>query len=78
MKKKIFLNYSILRVLRLCIGIAIFIQAIIEKNVLLGIAGLFFAGMAIANVGCCTTGACNMKEQKKNQSSKDYPYEEMG
>lgn len=78
MKQAIFNNWNVIRFLRLIMGIAILIQGFMAKDVLFGIAGLLFTGMALFNLGCCTTGNCAAPPAKGNQQSKEIHYEEVG
>lgn len=80
MKQSILSNWSFFRFLRLGIGIAILVQAAMEKDVLFGIAGLLFTGMAVLNVGCCGMGGCNIpkiNQKKSSETTKDISYEEL-
>ena len=80
MKQSILSNWNFFRFLRLGIGIAILVQAVLARDVLFGIAGLLFAGMAIFNVGCCGIGGCstaNTPAKKSSETSKDIRYEEV-
>ena len=77
MKQGLFNNWSIFRFLRLSIGIAIIVQAVAAKDVLFGIAGLLFTGMAVFNVGCCGMGGCNTLTKKNSETTKDITYEEV-
>ncbi len=80
MKQSILSNWNFFRFLRLGIGIAILVQAVMARDVLFGIAGLLFASMAIFNVGCCGMGGCstpNTPAKKTSETSKDIPYEEV-
>ena len=78
MKQAIFNNWNFMRVLRLVIGIAILGQAVVAKDALFGIAGLFFATMAIFNAGCCGTGSCYASPKKNAEATKEATYEEVG
>ena len=80
MKQSILSNWSLFRFLRLGIGIAILVQAVMARDVLFGIAGLLFAGMAVFNIGCCGMGGCsttNTPAKKTSETIKDIPYEEV-
>ena len=55
MKDIIFKNWNVIRFLRLGIGLAIVVQAIIASDVMIALAGLLFTGMAVFNAGCCGT-----------------------
>jgi hypothetical protein len=77
MKQALFTNWTFLRALRLLIGLAIVVQAIVSKDSVFGIAGLLFTGMAIFNVGCCGVGGCNTPIVKNEKSLNDISYEEV-
>jgi hypothetical protein len=77
MKKTIFSNWNFMRVLRLGIGIAILIQAILAKDVVFGIAGLLFSAMAVLNIVCCGTGGCRVLTKRTSVTTKDITYEEV-
>lgn len=77
MKDVLLNNWSIVRFLRLGIGLAIIVQAIIAKDMLFGFAGLLFTGMALFNAACCGVGACATPNQQKKSDSKEISYEEV-
>lgn len=77
MKQAIFNGWNFMRVLRLAIGIAILVQALMAKDAIFGIAGLLFTSMAIFNVGCCGTGSCSTPTKKNTQTKKDINYEDV-
>ncbi|SDM68174.1 hypothetical protein SAMN05421813_11962 [Daejeonella rubra] len=77
MKDLILNNWNIIRFLRLGIGVAIIVQAIIAADILFGLAGLLFAGMAVFNASCCGGGACATPPPGKKSGSKDVSYEEV-
>ena len=77
MKAVIFTNWTLSRLLRLIIGIAILVQAFISKDILFGVAGVLFTSMALFNLGCCGTGACSTPSKKKDENLKDITYEEV-
>ena len=59
--KKIFLNWNLVRFIRLLLGLGIFIQGVFDKDLLRIIIGFLFFGMAIVNVGCCGSNGCSIK-----------------
>jgi hypothetical protein len=77
MKELIFTKWTLSRLLRLIIGLAILVQAFISKDILFGVAGLLFTSMALFNVGCCGAGACYMPSKKKDENLKEVTYEEV-
>ena len=76
MMKAILNNWSIMRGLRLVIGIIALVQSIIQKDITLGIIAGFLLVTAIANVGCCGINGCavNFNNRKKE---KEILYEEL-
>ena len=76
MKQIIFSNWTFIRFLRLAMGIAIIVQAVIAKDILFGIVGLLFTGLAVFNLGCCGSGGCYRPINKSN-TTKDIIYEEV-
>ncbi len=77
MKQIIFTNWSIMRFLRLGIGIAILAQAVLARDVMFAFLGILFTVMPLFNVGCCGTNGCYVPTQKKSESVKDISYEEV-
>jgi NO-binding membrane sensor protein with MHYT domain len=80
MKEAMVTNWNFFRFLRLGIGIAIIVQAVMAKDMLFGIAGLLFTGMAVFNIGCCGMGKCNtsnIPQKKISETTNDISYEEV-
>jgi hypothetical protein len=77
MKKAILSNWSVIRALRLIIGVGILYEGIITNDVLFGLAGLLFTGMAIFNRGCCGSQACYSPPKKISAAGKDITYDEI-
>ena len=77
MKGLILNNWNIIRFLRLGIGLAIIVQAIVAADLLFGLAGLLFTGMAVFNASCCGAGACASRPTLNKTGSKDVSYEEV-
>ena len=76
MMKTILNNWSVMRGLRLAIGIIALVQSIIQKDITLSIIAIFLLVTAIANVGCCGSNGCavNFNTRKKE---KEILYEEL-
>ena len=77
MKQTILSNWTLMRFLRLAIGIAILVQAVIAKDVLFAFLGLAFTAMPVFNVGCCGTNRCYTPAKKTTDAKKDITYEEV-
>lgn len=73
------MGWDFVRILRLILGIVIIIQAIGMREWVLGMAGLLFAGMALANIGCCGVNGCTPRYHDKRtiQENKPITYEEV-
>lgn len=76
--KQILSKWSLMRFLRLLIGIVIIVQAVIARDILFGIAGLFFTALPVLNIGCCGTGSCYVPPKKSTSAPKEIAYEELG
>jgi hypothetical protein len=77
MKQSILHNWNFFRFLRLVIGIAIIVQAVMAKDMMFGLAGVLFTAMPLFNIGCCGTGACYTTVKKNTPNTKEISYEEV-
>ena len=77
MKQTILSNWTLMRFLRLAMGIAILVQAVIAKDMLFAFAGLVFTAMPVFNIGCCGTAGCAAPYKKNQDTTKDITYEEV-
>ena len=77
MKAIIFSNWNIIRFLRLGIGLVILVQAVMAADILFGLIGLLFTGMAVFNASCCGAGSCAAPPAKNDNGSKEISYEEV-
>lgn len=70
-----------MRALRLVFGVVAIVQAIISKDIVLGLLGFVVGGMAFFNVGCCSDNSCSngykKDNNKKNNDLTDVEYEEV-
>ena len=66
-----------MRFLRLGLGLAVLVQAVIAKDVLFALLGLGFTAMPVFNVGCCGSGGCYVPPKKETNTTKDITYEEV-
>lgn len=68
-----------MRLLRLALGIMIFIQGVNSHDLLFIITGVLFSLMPLFNIGCCAVGNCSVSGQKKinSQSTEEPGYEEI-
>ena len=72
-------GWNFFRIARLFLGIAALVQAIMLKEWPLALAGLFIAGMALANTGC-GLGGCAPRRNFSNlhdEKNKEIIYEEL-
>ena len=72
MKQIILSNWTLMRFLRLVMGIAILVQAVIAKDILFAFAGIVFTAMPVFNIGCCGTAGCATPGKKKPGYNKKY------
>ncbi|MDO8994697.1 hypothetical protein [Daejeonella sp.] len=77
MKAIIFSNWNIIRFLRLGIGLVILVQAVMAADILFGLMGLLFTGMAVFNASCCDAGTCAAPPAKNDTGSKEISYEDL-
>ena len=77
MKQTILSNWTLMRFLRLAMGIAILVQAIIAKDMLFAFAGIVFTAMPVFNIGCCGTAGCATPGKKNQDTTKNIIYEEV-
>jgi hypothetical protein len=77
MKQTVFSNWSLMRFLRLAMGIAILVQAVIAKDMLFAFAGIIFTAMPVFNVGCCGTAGCAATPVKDSDTTQKITYEEV-
>lgn len=77
MKQTIFTNWTFMRFLRLGLGLAVLVQAVIAKDVLFALLGLGFTAMPVFNIGCCGSGGCYVPPEKEGKGTKDIVYEEV-
>ena len=77
MKNNILSNWTFMRFLRLGVGIAILVQAIIARDMLFAFAGIIFTAMPVFNVGCCGTAGCAAPPKKNQGTTNDITYEEV-
>jgi len=77
MKQTIFSNWTLMRFLRLGMGVAILVQAIMAKDLMFAFAGILFTAMPVFNIGCCGTAGCAVPPKKEPVTTKDITYEEV-
>jgi hypothetical protein len=79
MLKSIMTGWNFFRVARLLLGIAALVQAIMLREWPLALAGVFIAGMALANTGCGLGGCAPRTSIQSNPSKNlnDISYEEL-
>lgn len=73
-------NWSVMRAIRLAMGIFILIQGWLVADYLFAFAGLLFSVLALLNLGCCSTGGCytsSTRKKEPNEQSRETVYEEV-
>ena len=71
--KKYLYNWSLVRLLRLAVGIAIIVQGILVRDGLFITLGVLFSLMPLLNAGCGANGTCNTGPSfRRSRSSEDF------
>lgn len=66
-----------MRFLRLGLGIAVLVQAVIARDSMFAVLGILFTVMPVFNIGCCGTNGCYIPPQNKPGLDKEIKYEEV-
>jgi len=77
MKHTLLSNWTLLRFLRLVMGLAILVQAVMAKDILFAFAGIIFTAMPLFDMGCCGSAGCAAPAPKNKETSKEIIYEEV-
>lgn len=77
MVKNLLSNWTLIRAIRLILGLIIVIQGLIQKDYLFAFLGMLFAVLAFANIGCCGTSGCNSNIHSFKKKEKEVQYEEV-
>lgn len=77
--KNILSNWNFMRALRLLLGVIIIVQGYQAHEWMYAMAGVLLSSMAIANIGCCGVGGCNVPFKKDISTSnpQEISYEEI-
>jgi hypothetical protein len=70
-------NWNIVRVIRLLLGLSVCWQSVVMHEWILGFAGIFVAGNALFNVGCCGINGCQIAAKPNPGLTKEISYEEV-
>lgn len=70
-------NWSIMRALRLVMGLIAFGQPVIQKDITLGVIAGFLLLTAIGNVGCCDSTGCTVDNHSNRKKQSEAVYEKM-
>lgn len=77
MKKAILNNWTLVRALRVIIGLVIIAEAIQRKDVISTIAASVFTALGLFNVGCCGSSSCALPVKRNELNNNDVSYEEV-
>lgn len=77
MKQRILSNWTLMRFLRLGMGLAILAQAILAKDIGFAFAGIIFTALPVFNIGCCGSAGCAVPPKKQSGTTKKITYEEV-
>lgn len=67
-KYKLLQGWNFIRFLRLVLSIIMLIQALLIKDIFLGVLGVFFLYQVVMNVSCCSQNACTIEEQHPSKN----------
>jgi hypothetical protein len=76
MKEILFSNWHAMRIIRLVLGIVVFIMALQQQQTILAIAGGWFSLMALLNLGCSAEG-CNYRPPVRRNFQEPTSFEEI-
>ncbi len=68
--------WNFTRVLRVSLGLAVMIAAIIQRDWMPGLFGLFFLYQGVYNVGCCGADGCEIPQRKSTVNGRQSTGEE--
>lgn len=78
LKDRLLSEWHIMRILRLAIGLWLAVQAIMAKDILPGLLGVFFLYQAVTDTGCCGSGTCYPTTKRiGNEQDETIEYEEI-
>lgn len=66
-RQTLFNGWHFMRWLRLVFGLFFLVQAVQAHDSLMWLGAGFFLFTSLTNTGCCGAGACNIRENKKQQ-----------
>lgn len=67
--KEYFKNWDFIRVIRLILGILMIIQGVHTDDLMFISLGLLFSLMSVFNIGCCTSGKCQIAVRKNTEDN---------
>ena len=80
-KESLLTNWSLIRIVRLALGIWMIGWSIQAKDWAMGLFGGFFLYQAVTNTGCCGSGACYTPPRGRRtttaEATKEIEYEEV-
>ena len=76
-KQILLINWNFMRLLRLGFGVLFMVQAIQNRDIIIGFIAAFFLFQAVTNTGCCGINGCVSLPKKTNSKHTDVIYEEI-
>ncbi|ATL48851.1 hypothetical protein COR50_17705 [Chitinophaga caeni] len=71
-------NWTLMKWIRLVLGAALLIEGLRAHDVWIGVMGGFLLVMTLANVGCCSMGACSTpRRNTSGKRNENIDYEEL-
>ncbi|HEY8690359.1 MAG TPA: hypothetical protein VIM07_14070 [Chitinophagaceae bacterium] len=75
--KAIMQGWNFMRIIRLLLGLGIFIQGIITKDITSIVLGIVFVAMPVFNIGCCGSNGCAVNTNPSIKNKNEIEYEEL-
>jgi hypothetical protein len=76
-KQMLTTNWNFMRVLRLGFGLLFIVQAIQNRDIIIGFIAAIFLFQAVTNTGCCGINSCATLPKKTDSKNSDVIYEEI-
>lgn len=77
MKQTLLNNWNFMRFTRLALGIFIIAQAVMVKDITMGLMGIFFTALPLLNIGCCGGNGCHAPVKRNSKATNEVSYEEV-
>jgi hypothetical protein len=78
MKETLLTNWSVMRIIRLALGVFIAYDGFRTHEYLIMSMGMLFMGLSVMNIGCCGAQGCGVPTKQANAADpEEVQYEEL-